>query len=802
MHLVSGTQATLILWSYRAAGAMMGCAITEVALKAIKPHTKAPIYAAGALLGARVYPYLPWVLSKCSPSWRLPLYIASSMTLFVSWVVCSITAGMKLQGNDKWTIAAGMGSYLGVTGLAFVKVFGWEHTKIVTQCCSLLYSQENLHFEDFKRLIFELWNYSDISDDLFEALIDAPIQRVNKDYFFFQLAKDCKGFSLPFYTKQNLLKLTFQFGETASLYDVLSTVMQAAEKRPDIQKKILDAFPLNAQYHNVPKLHPETVAHLLAKPEPTIFDAIACRQFKEPVDLDACIHCVKNELMWVLGLIDAMPTVMAKKLIDYDLKNESVLLIDGYNHFEEKDPEYATTLKPACIDLLKKGFIYMHTSRLMQEMIDNHLPNCTNRALVFFLLYHKHVEENYNKIVKEIRRRSLAINIDEIDRLSLFLYSPHTLIQAPSLQTLRWVANNDTNECMRLIQQIATYYVGTQVEEQPDHEPDAPLHWMLCNYPTHDVPETVKRSIQTSPEEYGRLMGSCARIKERRTIPKHKAHLPYLKRVEWFGIQDLDDREKFVQGWYAAYHDRFKPLNTSSKMNLVGLLSYFLTEDKVESLYQTHFVSLLASQMTYASDRCSEKWTNADATNWAAVPIDVVKIVFSFLPPKDIGRVGRACKRFYNITYTQDGMHFWKKQGLGSIDAVRFMWKFSKWLKNPKENTEIPWKPLSEENVSFVSDVFALACPTSIFPARAPRSFREKPEGEIDLETTWFIQQFGVPYASIPHFCAWFNKHPTLDNWQLFHKIHKSFPLFDLRAHLNVDVLNRFYQGSLDDPFS
>lgn len=270
-----------------------------------------------------------------------------------------------------------------------------------------------------------------------------------------------------------------------------------------------------------------------------------------------------------------------------------------------------------------------------------------------------------------------------------------------------------------------------------------------------------------------------------------------MKSVEWFGMQDPEDREKFVQSWHAAYHlqDRFK-------MNLVALLGYFLTEDKVDALYQNHFVSLLASQLTYASDRCSEKKANADATNWAAIPTDVVKIVFSFLPPKDLGRVGLACKKFYNITYTQEGMHIWKKQGLGSIDAVRFMWKFSEWLENPEENTEILWKPRSEKNISFVRDAFALACPTSIFPVTSARTFRENPEGEIDPETEWFVNHFGMPYASIPHFCAWFNKHPTLDSWQLFHKIHKSFPLFDLRAHLNVDVLNSFHQGSRDDPFS
>ena len=298
------------------------------------------------------------------------------------------------------------------------------------------------------------------------------------------------------------------------------------------------------------------------------------------------------------------------------------------------------------------------------------------------------------------------------------------------------------------------------------------------------IPKEVQQAVAERPAFYGRLLGKWRRISEQ---PQVNMMLPILRA---FHLHDEKNRTLFGDAFQrqSFFDFKLKKFEGPSKKRLDALVRHVFDELSINQVcYGDRFVRILASNLIYESDIYDEpKGTETALTGpLADLPRDLLLHLLTYLPPKTLAMMGRTCRVFHNWIFTE--AKYWQAQGVGSIDAVRNMFKLKKWLDDPENNSYLRGKPDPRIHVDQIPArykrmrrAFELACPKSLFPPTEERLVYENPtRNPQDLI-------FGLPYRSISIFCQNV-RNGTISHEEAQHLIpiiKRDFPYVDLEPLL------------------
>ncbi len=298
------------------------------------------------------------------------------------------------------------------------------------------------------------------------------------------------------------------------------------------------------------------------------------------------------------------------------------------------------------------------------------------------------------------------------------------------------------------------------------------------------ISKEVQQAVAERPAFYGRLLG-----KWRRVSPRLEQNL-LLPLLRSFHLPDEKNRTAFGnafkrQSFFDFYLKKFEG---PSKKRLDALVRHVFDEPSINQVcYGDRFVRILASNLIYESDLYDKPKGEETALTgpFASLPRDFLLHLLYYLPPKALAMMGRTGRTFHNYIFT--GAKYWQAQGVGSLDAVRNMFKLKKWLDDPENSHYLRGKPnprIPEDQIKAryirMRKAFELACPKNLFPPTEERLVYENPtRNPQDLI-------FGLPYRSISIFCQ------NVRNGTISHEdarlllpiIKRDFPYVDLEPLL------------------
>jgi hypothetical protein len=244
----------------------------------------------------------------------------------------------------------------------------------------------------------------------------------------------------------------------------------------------------------------------------------------------------------------------------------------------------------------------------------------------------------------------------------------------------------------------------------------------------------------------------------------------------------------------AAFISHFKPfshkmlmyLKPSCKAKLESMIEYMRNKDdypRGDVLIESLAFTLVYEGGQYSDQMNGVKIDGKDQFN--ALPDEIIHIILSHLSPHDLMYVALTCKALFNKIATKAGARYWKALNLGSLDAVRNMFKLSRSVDEPKLND--------------LRKALYLASPDSLVAfynnadedTKILRSCRNNPSNsDVIVQIKDDLAKWGLPWHSLRPFCRWVNEHQDIAHLfiPVLQRISSDQPCFDLESEIPAEL--------------
>lgn len=598
------------------------------------------------------------------------------------------------------------------------------------------------------------------------------------------------------------------------------------KNRPEHQKSILSQVSLGKDYiqhdedkHLIyPELHEETIQLLLKSP--TAWDLVICAkqgmvssELWDAVDLQQLMDVVHSiywsSCLWsergqracfdglpVKEILNGLSGQKRKEFLNCAVKRNEDWVLYAYDFFEQNNTD-VSVISSKIIEQAQSGALFYHGgfAYFLEKQINTNqefLPGCTRTALFSFLCI-KLPESAMKRIEAEILKRDHAPPLEELQKASSQLWGKdeqlHRGEEVP-VSLIRWLADGDINVLQYLLGRMAGRQMKLSGEiellEVSTHE--QALCWLTQasqQPPFPVVPDCIKRAVHLFPGAYGNLMGSW----DHDRFDDQEISQLVLPKIKKLGLQG-DALEKFG----AAFVSHFNPFShkmlmysePSSKAKLDSMIEYMRNKDDYPR--GNVLINVLSSTLVYESDQYSDTMNGVEIDaqdQFNALLPELIQMILSHLNPHDLMYVAFTCKALFNKIATRAGTKYWKALNLGSLDAVRHLFKLSRSGDKPKPKD--------------LRQALYLASPDSLvaFDKNADensiilRSCRNNPSNSDEIvQIKDDLVKWGLPRHAIKPFCKWVKEHQDIADLfiPVLQRIRSDHPYFDLESELPAEL--------------